>query len=82
VGGVLNHDRLAVDLAHEAGFLTAMRFVKADEMAAELWLKHVRQKEDRRLDLNARETLGRRQFLEIAEQGVCLTAIRREWDDA
>jgi len=81
MGGILQHDRLAADVAHESGFLPAMRLVNADEVAAELLLEYVRQVEDWRLHLDAGEPLRRRQSIQIAEESGCIAAVRRKRDD-
>ena len=52
---IVRRDGLAVDLAHEAGFLAAMLLVETDQVAAELGLEHIRNDEDRRRDLEAGE---------------------------
>jgi hypothetical protein len=78
---VVHLDRLAFDVAHEAGFLAAVLVVQADQITAELRLEHVGQEQDRCLDFDARETFGRRQLLEIVPQGICAAVICRERND-
>src|SRR3954471_17820323 len=80
MGGILQHDRLAADVAHETGFLPAMRLVNADEVAAELLLEYVRQVEDWRLHLDARESLRARAAVKRAEEKGCIGAVRRKRD--
>jgi len=75
-------DRLAFDVPHEAGFLSAVLVVQADQIAAELRLEDVGQEQDRCLDFDAREALGRRQLFEIAQQRICAAVICRERNDA
>jgi hypothetical protein len=55
-----------------------MRFVEADQVAAEIRLEDVGQDQDRGLDLEPGEAFRRRQSLEIREERRAVAAVRRE----
>src|SRR5262245_2068312 len=58
-----------------------MRFVECDETPAELLLEHIWQEENRRLHLDAGETIRWGQLLQVAKEGRGIAAVLGKWDD-
>ena len=80
---VLDFHGLAVDLAHEAGLLAAVLLVEPDQHLAELGLEDVGEEEDRRLEHDPGEAVGRRQCGDdIEEPGGAAVLERHDGEDA
>jgi len=81
VAVIMHYDGLAIDFAHEAGFLATAYLILANQLVAELQLEDVREHKDRRLEWETGEQVWRRQRIQIGQQHGDIAAIQRKGND-
>jgi len=80
-GGIHDAHRATVFLAHESGFLSAMRFIEIDQTTAQRRIENARQDDHGGRHFNAGVPLGRRQSIEDSKDFRDVGPILMEWYD-